>query len=489
MSVFTANVSARILDTASLLPLNRLRSLSLSDVPAVMAAPPTLTWNTATGISSAVSISASSTQLTWAHTTPFDRTSGFYSNGHVSYGTVGVTMDGDVGSVRFETDAPIFDIKLRANANGAQASVWIDGQPVSNTWAEADKLVIPRFQSTDLLTVDFGTDTKSLYLIGCAKSAAGASHAAGDVITLGQTGGAASTPAKVQVTQVSAGAITGVILIEPGVWSTLPTSPVAQASTTGSGTGATFTFGSGAKSSARKTRRVEVFFSRSTWFLGLNVGPFDIVRPWNVKRPRVVYAGDSITAGFQTLRPEMSFPAQCSQRLGIEDWWSSGLPGTGYLTVSGSSVKLRDRITTDIVNLSPDLVVISGMGYNDNAQVAATLQAEVTLCVQQLLASLPNAYFVFFGSFIGNSFTPNGARRTAITDGITAGMDTRRCALFDPVALLWETGGGGGPTSVGTGNAGYYVSSDTIHPGQDGHNMLGKLMAEAVYSAIRGWSL
>src|SRR4029077_8705659 len=69
---------------------------------------------------------------------------------------------------------------------------------------------------------------------------AGSGHAPNDIITLG--GGTFTVPVRVLVTAVDGnGGIIGRVIMTMGQYSTNPTNPVAQASTTGAGTGATFT--------------------------------------------------------------------------------------------------------------------------------------------------------------------------------------------------------------------------------------------------------
>jgi lysophospholipase L1-like esterase len=75
-----------------------------------------------------------------------------------------------------------------------------------------------------------------------APSAAGTGYAVGDQITL--AAGTYTTAGIVEVSGIgSGGSITSAYVILPGVYQTNPTNPVAQSSTTGSGTGATFTLG------------------------------------------------------------------------------------------------------------------------------------------------------------------------------------------------------------------------------------------------------
>lgn len=69
-------------------------------------------------------------------------------------------------------------------------------------------------------------------------SAGGVGYVVGDQITL--AGGTSSVAAILQVATVSAGAVATVTIVRNGMYSATPSNAVAQASTTGSGTGATF---------------------------------------------------------------------------------------------------------------------------------------------------------------------------------------------------------------------------------------------------------
>ena len=81
----------------------------------------------------------------------------------------------------------------------------------------------------------FGLGT-GLYTVGV--SSGGSGHTVGDIITL--AGGTASYAATIRVAAVSAGVITSATIVRPGIYSSAPSSPASQGSTTGSGTGATF---------------------------------------------------------------------------------------------------------------------------------------------------------------------------------------------------------------------------------------------------------
>jgi lysophospholipase L1-like esterase len=70
-------------------------------------------------------------------------------------------------------------------------------------------------------------------------SAGGTGHTVGDLLTL--TGGTFAYPAILRVSTVSGGVITAVTVVSPGVYSSNPSNPVSVGSSTGAGTGATFT--------------------------------------------------------------------------------------------------------------------------------------------------------------------------------------------------------------------------------------------------------
>jgi hypothetical protein len=84
------------------------------------------------------------------------------------------------------------------------------------------------------------TFTHTMKAVSATQVAGGSGYVANDTITL--TGGSSSVATILTVTSVDGGgAVTGVSVSTPGNYTVLPTSPVAQGSTSGSGTGATFT--------------------------------------------------------------------------------------------------------------------------------------------------------------------------------------------------------------------------------------------------------
>lgn len=92
------------------------------------------------------------------------------------------------------------------------------------------------------------TLSKSSGVSAITVASGGSGYVLYDLITL--TGGTFVKAAVLMVTSVSGGAVTNAAIIRSGAYTTQPSNPVAQGSTSGSGTGATFnlTFNAGAQS-------------------------------------------------------------------------------------------------------------------------------------------------------------------------------------------------------------------------------------------------
>jgi lysophospholipase L1-like esterase len=96
--------------------------------------------------------------------------------------------------------------------------------------------LIPATIATTLPTV---TIAKGSGASAIAVASGGSGYVVGDRVTM--AGGTFTAPAIGNVTSVSGGAITAVAVDTAGLYTVTPSNPVSQASTSGSGTGATFT--------------------------------------------------------------------------------------------------------------------------------------------------------------------------------------------------------------------------------------------------------
>ena len=99
-------------------------------------------------------------------------------------------------------------------------------------------------------------------LTSASIASGGSGYVVGEIITL--AGGVFTTPAQVSVTSVSGGVITAVQVRKNGVYQTNPTSPASQATTSGSGTGATITIALGGGSACSIYDPVGVAWNAST---------------------------------------------------------------------------------------------------------------------------------------------------------------------------------------------------------------------------------
>jgi hypothetical protein len=86
----------------------------------------------------------------------------------------------------------------------------------------------------------YASTYSALYASAGAPTAGGSGYAAGDQITLSTTGGTCSTAPVVSALTVASGAVATFMVKVQGVCSVPPTGSLAQASTTGGGSGATF---------------------------------------------------------------------------------------------------------------------------------------------------------------------------------------------------------------------------------------------------------
>lgn len=178
-----------------------------------------------------------------------------------------------------------------------------------------------------------------------------------------------------------------------------------------------FDFGS------RKLRRIDIIGGGGgadvLSFCAVSTTASGAICPAPVRGPRVICVGDSFTSN--SLH---SWTHWFADSMGWDDVWAAGVGGTGFLaTASGTARRFRDRLATDLVPFSPDIVLVLG-GYNDLSMSATALQAEAATYAAELRAALPTA-LVIGGcnaakgpeSIIAGSL----AARDSIRDGFRAG--------------------------------------------------------------------
>ena len=148
---------------------------------------------------------------------------------------------------------------------------------------------------------------------------------------------------------------------------------------------------------SRALRRVELWGS-SAPFSGVYTKPTDSIVPAPIRGPRTIIIGDSFTEGAGANGGLNDYVANFANALNWDDVWGSGVGGTGYLAINGTSQKYRDRIASDVIPFAPQLIFITG-GYNDSASTAAAIGTEAQALVTALKTALPNVKIVMVSPY------------------------------------------------------------------------------------------
>jgi hypothetical protein len=324
---------------------------------------------------------------------------------------------------------------------------------------------------------DFGANTRTYRLAQVSRNAAGTGYAVGDRITL--AGGTFTTPAEVTVIQVSAGAISAIEVSNPGAYS-VSTTTFTQASTTGAGTGATFSSPVwSARFTQRRMRRIELIWHGSGQkFHGINVDSQSTVLPYPVPdlAMKVAFIGDSIANGTYLDYAGAHLGLSIAQHMGLADRAEvNAIGGTGWATVNtsvspnGPAWNDAKRVA-DFIALDADVYVWWG-SQNDAAAGSAVVTSAVQSVLQQVTAAVPRAYHIGLGPVIVSG-APGTTLSAAVGAGFTAMGNDRKFRYLDSVSEAWLSGTGRVTAETSSGNKDFYLSSDNAHPGQNGLDYL-----------------
>lgn len=429
------------------------KGLDFRAVPKVMSNPPAMTIG-ANGAVSAITGAANNAPGYAATSANISLVGGaFAAQADASYRYV------RGGRVRFLTDSPRFELRLRAPSGMRGVSVLIDGELVSGEPWPAGMVT----GGDHLVLFDFGSNVQDFYAISGSVGAGGSGYAVGDEITL--AGGTATTPTVVKVMAVSSGAVTAFAIKTKGTYSATPSNNVAQASTTGSGTGATFSMIWTRRQTTKKERAVEVILGATTWFGGINVETGSTVSPWPVLtgQPRFMVVGDSV---LETAYPdtEMTFGRRTAYIMGLQERYEQlGVSGMGW-AVPGNAVTTR---VASIVGRSPDLLEIP-LGRNDwgNNVDPATLTSTVTDVLNQILGALPSVKIA-----VTTGWNSNTTYQNAVLNGVLAASDQSRLR-----GINLQTYG------IGENQA--WQVTDNTHYGEQGQQNLAVAIAPLVANAF-----
>ena len=136
-------------------------------------------------------------------------------------------------------------------------------------------------------------------------------------------------------------------------------------------------------------------------------------------KPLTVWTGSSITEGSAVTNFQgISFAALTSNKLGM-NWVNVGVGATGYLqtVAENGRKKLRDRFSTDVYPLKPDLFIIEG-GINDFSFPIDDIKTEVQSCINDVKTNMPNTYLVLIGVYFpsGSGYSTADDINTAIRE-------------------------------------------------------------------------
>jgi hypothetical protein len=438
------------------------RYQGLQPLPAVMSSPPTITVGASNGASAITGIANS------ANVTPADARLSYVGPGGYD-GNYWGSASGFVGNrVKFALSGRRFEMRLQSFF-GEGVSIYVDKQLVSK---EGPPNGGPWWAMTQggnhLVLVDFGANTYISYAALVESITTGGSgYAKGDDVPL--AGGTSTTPVVLRVLDVDgSGKITAATVKTPGSYSVAPTTAMSQASTTGTGTGATFTIAWARLNSTHKARQIEIVLDRGVQFGGLNIDNDSTLLPVVSAGPRTDVVGDSFIANLDADYAAGNWFEQTATYLGLRDNYErNGVGGRGWVVSP-----LTDANVDAIVARNPDALVWA-LGINDDltSQDPAAIQARVTAVLNSVLARLP-----YTPNVVLTGYTNANGRGSAVKAGALAAADQRRVRVIDmDAARIYKAGVTNTP----------YVTSTAVHPGQDGHDYLGLQLAPPIGAALR----
>jgi hypothetical protein len=160
--------------------------------------------------------------------------------------------------------------------------------------------------------------------------------------------------------------------------------------------------------------------------------------------------------------------------------YPSHVGGSGFQSTNGGSVvKFADRLTSDVVNLAPDIVVVAG-SVNDQGLNMATTQANVNSYFSSLRAALPNAAIYALGGICpNNAYLSN---MTTISGYVSTAAAANSATFIDSVGWIAGTGTVASPNL--SGNADLYAASDAYHLSQAGSTYVSERLATEIGNGL-----
>lgn len=150
-------------------------------------------------------------------------------------------------------------------------------------------------------------------------------------------------------------------------------------------------------------RRIDVLTSSGA-FGGIMCGANDPVCPSEIRGPTIITVGDSYIGGAASFASTQSWFQISADLMGWDDAISSGIGGSGFISV-GSGSPYFNRLATDVFPYNPDMVIFQP-SVNDASYTPAVVAAAAAQCFAACQTNIPNALIVCTSPMInvGNDY-------------------------------------------------------------------------------------
>lgn len=237
----------------------------------------------------------------------------------------------------------------------------------------------------------------------------------------------------------------------------------------------TVTFGS------RAYRRIVVELIGAVYFRGTRNSNDGVITKSQLSTSRWCWIGDSYGYGVGANDPGRAFSTTAMRLLGMRDFYNqASVSGTGILATAATYGRYATRLTNDVVPLAPTGIVIQG-SLNDvnQGKTPSACAAELHTLIGSIRAALPSALIVCTSPLYA-AIASNIAGLSAMNTALAAQAATDGVPFVDVIGEVWFTGTGRVGATNGTGNSDFYLSADTVHPPQAGHDYLAAKLAGAL---------
>lgn len=340
-------------------------------------------------------------------------------------------------------------------------------------------------RGTDGLFIDPALAYNNVVVVG-----GGGSYVVGEVLTI--AGGTCTTQPKITVTNVSAGVITSAGLSTVGVCSVLVANPASQTSTTGSGSGATFTLSTAAGSQIHASNvRTEQGTAAGSYSFNLqfsSVGPYTSVTLDNptldgtrkgiiARNVSGLTLSNAYGGGTDVLNVDSSVESvfitnskfttgTTTTITGQNNVFNTGIP-TGYAFPALWSLSPSMQLTNFGNQTTYGSVPIVGINKNTATTIPASIPNNLSIIsADDATASMVFQGFANSSAFTSPSFNALRSRGTAASPGATLSGDQ----LFSIAAYGLKTAGGTAYLT-GAGAALFFNAAENYDASHGGSNI------------------